>query len=481
MHTYIYNVFIQYKNMPLPLKVSFWYFVCMLVSKGVALITTPLFTRILSTGDYGMVSVYNSWQSIIGIFVTFGLSNSVFNVGLVKFDKDKNNFNSAMIGLLLLSLVVSSFIIMVTYDALRQLFQLDSKYIIAMLLTSFFSCLQSMWLLRKRMEYDYRWMTILTLSSSFLQVILSILLVMYASDKAFAKVMGASIVIGLIGVYCFINIVRNNYHLFDKKYWLFALKYNFPMLPHFLAGIILNQVDRVMIQKMVGLNEAGIYTVAYNGAMVIYIINNALYASYNPWLLKRLQAKRYDKIDKIVNYIMLIYLLPLLFLILFAPEVIKVLAPMEYYEGVYVIPPVACSMFFILLFNMFAPVEHFSLKTKFLGGASIVAAIANIVLNYVFIRSCGYLAAGYTTLACYILYAFAHWCYMKKSCKQIMGNNIFNDKVILLLSLGVVIISLLSTFFYQYPIVRYCLLIAVILLAAFKFRSIKKILYEIKK
>lgn len=466
--------------MSLPLKVSLWYFVCMLVSKGIALFTTPLFTRILSTSEYGLVSVYSSWQSFLGIFITFGLANSVFNVGLVKFDKDKNNFNSSMIGLLFISFFVSSLIIMISYGVLRELFQLDFKYMVAILLTSFFLCLQNMWLLRKRMEYDYRRMTILTLVCCFAQVILSVFFVLFASDKAFAKVLGASVVIVLLGTYCFIQITRNNYHFFDKKYWIFAIKYNFPMLPHFLAGVILNQVDRVMIQKMVGLDEAGIYTVAYSGAMVIYMINNALYASYNPWLLKRLKEKNYDKIDKIVNYIMFIYLFPLLTLIVFAPEIMNIIAPIEYHDGIYVIPPVACSMFFILLFNLFAPVEHFSLKTKFLGGASIIAAIVNIILNYIFIQYWGYLAAGYTTLVCYILYAFAHWCYMKISCKQIVGNNIFNDRVIVLLSLIVILISLVSTLSYRYIMVRYCFFIAIIFLIALKFKNIKNVLYELK-
>ena len=30
------------------------------------------------------------------------------------------------------------------------------------------------------------------------------------------------------------------------------------------------------------------------------------------------------------------------------------------------------------------------------------AAVANVVLNFIFIRIFGYVAAGYTTLACYI-------------------------------------------------------------------------------
>lgn len=38
------------------------------------------------------------------------------------------------------------------------------------------------------------------------------------------------------------------------------------------------------------------------------------------------------------------------------------------------------------------------------------AAVANVVLNFIFIRIFGYVAAGYTTLACYILYSVGTLC-----------------------------------------------------------------------
>ncbi len=42
------------------------------------------------------------------------------------------------------------------------------------------------------------------------------------------------------------------------------------------------------------------------------------------------------------------------------------------------------------------------MKTQFLMAASMAAAGANVVLNFIFIRLFGYIAAGYTTLACYM-------------------------------------------------------------------------------
>lgn len=475
------KVLLLYDKMPLPLKVSFWYFFCMMITKGMAFFSMPIFTRILSTADYGLVCVYSSWQDMLGIFITFGLSNSIFNVGLVKYACDKNNFCSSMIGLLFVFFTLSSFLIIVFQDEIHNIIQLDAKYLYIMALSSLFVCVQNMWLLRERMEYNYRSMTVFMLISSFGQVVLSVILVMIMDDKAMGKIIGTTIVSFLLGIYCFAHVINGNYCFFKKKYWAFAVKYNFPMLPHFLAGIILSQVDRVMIQKMVGFSEAGIYTVAYSIAGVIYIFNNALVSSYNPWILKRLQSKCYDGISAVVNVIMFLYWIPMLLIILFAPEVMGLIAPSDYYDGIYIIPSVVCSMFFILLFNVFAPIEHFSLKTKFLGLASIVAALLNVLLNYIFINMFGYFAAGYTTLICYMIYALAHWCYMKKCCMDIIGAELFNDKIIFLMSIGIILVALLSVSVYKYNILRYICIIFILFSMLNNRQIIKSVVFELKK
>lgn len=47
-----------YKKIPLPAKASMWFVFCSVVQKGIAFITTPIFTRMMSTKEYGLVSVY---------------------------------------------------------------------------------------------------------------------------------------------------------------------------------------------------------------------------------------------------------------------------------------------------------------------------------------------------------------------------------------------------------------------------------------
>lgn len=468
-----------YRQLSLPLKVSVWFFFCSLLQKGLIFFTTPIFTRILSTEEYGVISIFNSWESIISIFVTLGLSYSVQNVGLVKFSDDKDNYQSAMLGLLLTCASFCSISLWPIYDYLKPIVQLEEKYIFLMLIYCIFNTIMTMWLLRKRFEYHYKEMVYVTIIHAIFSTILSIMLVILMNDKAYAKILGIGIITVIIGGICFFDFMRNSKKIFNKAYWKFALKYNLPMIPHFLSTVVLGQLDRIMIKNMCGSSKAGIYSVAYSSANIINILNSALHASYNPWLLQKIKSKNYNGINMVVNVILLCYMIILWTLVWFAPEILAFMAPSEYYAGIYVIPPVACSMFFMLIFNIISPFEQYSLKTHFIATASIGAAVANVGLNYICIQKFGYLAAGYTTLVCYIFFAAAHYLYVKKICRNDMGGvNVFEGKKIGLLCILVVGIAIFSALIYPYYIIRYALFITILVIMAIKRKKLKSIIED---
>ena len=58
------------KNMSPAAKASFWFVVSNVVLKGISFITTPIFTRLLDATDYGISSVFITWESVISIFAT---------------------------------------------------------------------------------------------------------------------------------------------------------------------------------------------------------------------------------------------------------------------------------------------------------------------------------------------------------------------------------------------------------------------------
>ena len=58
-------------------KASTCYLIGNIFNKGIAFLTVPIFTRILSTSDYGIVTTYNSWIGIVSMLLGFALHMAI--------------------------------------------------------------------------------------------------------------------------------------------------------------------------------------------------------------------------------------------------------------------------------------------------------------------------------------------------------------------------------------------------------------------
>ena len=62
-----------YNNMSIATKAALWFVFCNIMQKGISTITVPLFTRLLTTAEYGTYSLYISWFNILTIVTSLNL------------------------------------------------------------------------------------------------------------------------------------------------------------------------------------------------------------------------------------------------------------------------------------------------------------------------------------------------------------------------------------------------------------------------
>ena len=79
----------RYNEIPLTVKVSTSYAVCSILQKCLSFITLPLFTRLLTTEQYGQYTIYSSWSGILMIFLTLNLAYGSFQTAMVKFEEKR--------------------------------------------------------------------------------------------------------------------------------------------------------------------------------------------------------------------------------------------------------------------------------------------------------------------------------------------------------------------------------------------------------
>lgn len=449
-----------YNSLSEPAKASYWFLICGVIQRGLSFITTPIFTRLMSSAEYGLYNVYISWHNIFAIFITLNLAAGVYLRGLVKYEEDRSSFSQSMY-LLTAILAAGWCIVFVAFRrSITELTELPFLYLVLIIVDAFACSFFQFWSAEQRVDYRYKKLVILTLASALTQTAVGIAAVRLSKDKVMARAL--VVVCSDVAFYAWLGVIpflRKPMHI-QTAYWRYGIRFNIPLIPHYLSQVVLNQSDRIMIKKYTDPSYAGLYSLAYSLASVSTIVNTAIINTLTPWMYKKIQNQEFEAIRRQSLLILSCVAAVNLLLILVAPELILLLGPEEYYPAVYVVPPVTASVFFIFLYSWFSVFEFYFEKTYLMTIASVAGAAANIVLNYVFIRRYGYLAAGYTTLFCYVLYVIGHYFFMRRICKkELSGLRVYDMKAILLLCAVFVLACAAVMLLYEHVFVRYAIVV----------------------
>ena len=456
----------KYRELPKTVKASVWFFLCSFLQRGISVITTPIFTRLLSVEEYGQFSVFNSWLGIVTVFVTLRLYYGVYSQGLVKFESDRRRYVSSIHGLLFALVVIWTVIYLIFAPFFNKIFTMTTAQVLAMLLMIWTTGVFNLWAEEQRVDLTYQKLVVVTVIASILKPVVGIILVCNVQDKVTARIIGIAAVESVVYLPLLIGQTKEYPHFISKHYWKYSLKLNIPLVPHYLSQTILSSADRIMIERLVGQGEAGIYGLAYSISLFTALASNALEQTIMPWIYKKIKSNEVEEINKYAIATLLFMGAIILAFIAFAPEVVALFAPQTYSDAIWIIPPVSMSVYFMYMYALFAAFEFYYEKTQFISVGTILSASLNIILNAIFIPLAGYYAAGYTTLVCYIAYCIGHYIFMRKiQMQEFDGRSIYNLKNIVVISIAFILIGFLLMSFYAIPMARYLIVMLMILIA----------------
>ena len=472
-----------YTNLSKEAKASLWFVICNVIQKGISFFTIPIFTRLLTTEEYGMTNVYQSWMSLIIIFTTLNIQYGAFNPAMIKFEKDRDRFISAMQGLSTVLTTGFLVIYLLAYEQWNSLFDLPLILMLCMFAEMFTSPALGFWSGKQRFDIKYKGLVALTLFIAVLSPVIGIASVLLSDDRGVARIIGCALVNIAVGLILYIYNWSKGKKLYVKEYWIYGLKFNVPLIPYYLSQMVFNQSDRLMIDALDGRDKAGIYGVAYSLGLVLNFVINSINNSFVPWTYKKIRDGKQKEIKNVANGITVLVGVMLLGLILVTPEIMRFIAAPEYYEAIWVVPPIVASLFFLFLSQLSINIEFYFGKNTLLVKGSILSAVVNIVLNYVFIQLFGYIAAGYTTLVSYIIFCISNYLCMKKVCRENFEEGqqkIYDVRFLCIISAGFLVIMFALMPLYNFVIIRYVIVFIILLLLFMKRKYILEKVREIR-
>lgn len=392
-------------------KSGIWYTVSSIAIRAVAIITSPIYTSMLSTSDYGMANTYNSWIEVFNILTCLCV---VYSIGRAKIDYG-DKFDEYMSSLQTLSSSFA-FVVLIFVTIFREQISALIKYEVPLVIALFvYLCIYPSveYTLQKcRYEYKYKENILISAITCVATVVFSITFMLLFNDKRYiGKILGTILPTFLMGLFCYIRILKRGKTLYNKEYFIYALKFGLPMIPHAFALVILAQIDRIMIKDICGPADTGLYTFGYGFATLLSIFTNAIGQAWLPWFNEQLNVDNKKGISEIQKKLVLLGIFLTIGFITVAPEALIVLAPngRDYWIAKWVIPPVALGTLAQYFYTNYVNLELFRKKTPLIAASSILAAVVNYGLNYLAIPRFGYLSASYTTLISYIFLMIFHY------------------------------------------------------------------------
>ncbi|MEJ6066176.1 oligosaccharide flippase family protein [Psychrobacter sp. 16-Bac2893] len=373
------------------------YLVSNILNAVIPFILLPILTRYLNPSEYGKVAMFQTLLGALGAFVgaTFvgAVNRKFYDPNIDK--TEMAEFIGSCIQLIFIFSIFVFLVLFVFQDKFSEWLSLEPSYVLFVVIVSFCMVIINLrlgqWQIRKK-AFKYG---VLQISQSLLNMLLSLLLVVVLLKGAEGRINAQIIASTVFAVIALVLLKKDNLlHVFTwrKDYLSEVLKFGVPLMPHIAGGFLLTTVDRFVINKEIGLAEAGIYMVAVQLTAAIGIVFDAINKAYVPWLFEKLTADDLQQKQKIVKLTYVWFGLIMAGVILsfwVGPLLVVLIAGEQYAEAGKVVGWLALGQGFQGMYLMVTHYIFYSKRTGLLSFASISSGILNLVLLILLVRVFG--------------------------------------------------------------------------------------------
>lgn len=376
--------------------------------KFIGFLLLPFFTSVLSTEDYGVIALI----ALIGVamsgFLSLGTTNSM---GLLYFREDEKDKRQTIVWSTTLLMLVNSFLIYIiiyfTAPYLSNImFQTEtySDLIRISFLGSVIINIYSPWLAYLRMEEKAKKYVILTFSGTLINVVLSVWFVLFLNYGIKGLLLAMTIGNFLMLFLMWYFVGRKLSYQFDYQLITPLIRIGFPSIFGVFAFMLIDYLDRQMIERMIGLSELGIYMLGYSFGMLMIIPMEAFSVAWSPFFMsfvkKREEAKRL--FGKIFTYYIIFFSLLIVCLFFISKPITSIMLASKFSSAWIVVGLVGAGYALKGCYLILLPGIYFANKLKMQSAIEWIAALINIALNLWMIPIYGIVGAAFATFLSYL-------------------------------------------------------------------------------
>lgn len=352
----------------------------------------PILTRYLTPAEYGQIAMFTIFTTALGALIGLsihGAANRRF------FDENLSNIELARFnGNCFFILLSTTFFILLPlffFDVyLAGYLVIPTEWIYLGVLNVFFSFVLNLRLGQWQIRGKAIYYGILQVTNALFVLLFSLLFVIFLKLGPDGRVYGIVLMSIIVGIISYFTLRCDGliFFEFNRKDINYALSFGVPLIPHVLGGFLLLSVDRLVINKELGIEITGIYMVAINLGAALNVIFSSINKAYSPWLFSKLKEGCEKEKEYIVKntYFYFLFLAFVAFVSFFiAPPILKFIVGEEFHLAAEVLPLIIVGQIFLGMYFMVTNYIFYVKKTKYLSYVTVLSGLINIVLLFMFI------------------------------------------------------------------------------------------------
>lgn len=381
-----------------------------------SVLSAPLFVRMMSTSEYGLAAIYFTWVSLFANVVGLRVEGSIQNARTAYGEAKLKSYASSVMFLALILFALLALLAIAFLAPLSTLLEMAPGMVLLALVTSFFIACSNFRMAYMSAVKNATGNLLVSLVLSVAQIACSLFMLMFVFDDGYlGRTLGYSlptIAIGLCILFAYFIAGRT---FVKRDYWKFCLSLSIPLIFNGISILLINQSDRLMINSLLGAEQAGIYSFAYSSALLVSVVCSALNSAWVPEYYDYMKNGNREVLSLHANRYMKNITAISIVLMLVSPEILIILGTEEYHVGIPMLPLIVLAYYFQYLYTWPVNCEFYFRKTKGIAGATAVAAAINITLNLVLIPRFGMIGAAAASLIAYVALLLMHDQYARRS------------------------------------------------------------------
>lgn len=386
-------------------------------------VSLPMFTRILSTEEYGRSSLFLSAVSIIYIFAILGLDQSYIRF-FYNEDTDERKLFFQCLKYPLILIIVLSCIYAVFSGFFNDLLFGKGGADVTLLVIGYTvaSVFERFLFLNIRMQQRGKLYSNLNILSKILNIVFIVVFAYILGDDFRVGLYAQTLPLVIVTVLLLIMFAFSGRgyeagaHGISERQ---LLRYGIPFVPMLLMEWLLSSMDKWSIRFLNDFSETGVYSSAMQIMTVLMTLKITYVAFWSPVAMKKYEQEDESSVKPffadMFQKVQFLCLLAAFGITAFRSIIVLILGE-KYRDASYIIPFLSLMPVLSILFEMTGQGIKFRKKPIYFNYASAVAICCNLAGNLMLVPKYKGIGAAVATAATYIVYFvigtyFANKCY----------------------------------------------------------------------